>query len=254
MANSKWTREETIVAFNVYCKIPFKNSSSRHPLVMEYAKIIGRSTSALNMKIGNFGRLDPELRAQGIVGLSNGAKMEDVVWNEFHNNWSDLAYESERLIAEFQNKNFFTLDKEQSLQNPTETEKERLVKTRVSQSFFRSTILSSYNTSCCITGISIPDLLIASHIIPWSVNRTERLNPRNGLCLNSLHDKAYDKGYITIDENYKIRLSKKIEEFERIETIERMFFDYEGKEIKLPDKFLPNKEFLTFHRSTIFLG
>ena len=66
-----WTREQTIVAFNVYCKIPFKNSSSRHPEVIRYAKIIGRSPAALNMKIG--GRilegLDPQLKQKGITGL-----------------------------------------------------------------------------------------------------------------------------------------------------------------------------------------
>ena len=53
---NKWTREETLVAFNVYCKIPFKDSHSTHPMIVEYAKIIGRSPSALNMKMGNLGR------------------------------------------------------------------------------------------------------------------------------------------------------------------------------------------------------
>ncbi|MGN0231861.1 MAG: hypothetical protein ACI4A8_06585 [Muribaculaceae bacterium] len=57
-----WTREETIIAFNLYCKIPFKSSRKTHPLVIEYAKIIGRTPSALNMKIGNIGRLAPSLR------------------------------------------------------------------------------------------------------------------------------------------------------------------------------------------------
>lgn len=74
--NNNWTREETIIAFNVYCKIPFKKSSKTHPLVVKYAKIIGRTPSALNMKIGNIGRLDPDLQRQGITGLTNGATME----------------------------------------------------------------------------------------------------------------------------------------------------------------------------------
>jgi len=67
MAN--WSREQTIVALNVYCKIPFKNSSARHPLVQEYAKLLGRTAAALNFKIGNLGSYDPILRAKGIVGL-----------------------------------------------------------------------------------------------------------------------------------------------------------------------------------------
>jgi hypothetical protein len=67
MKDGNWTKEETIVAFNVYCKIPFKSSSKNHPIVIQYANVLGRSPSALNMKIGNFGRLDPELKKQGIT-------------------------------------------------------------------------------------------------------------------------------------------------------------------------------------------
>jgi putative restriction endonuclease len=81
MAKNNWTKEETIVAFNVYCKVPFKKSSKSNPTIIKYANIIGRSPSSLNMKVGNFGRLDPELKRQGIVGLSHGSKFEDEVWD-----------------------------------------------------------------------------------------------------------------------------------------------------------------------------
>ena len=102
--SNNWTKDETIIAFNVYCKIPFKSSSKTNPTIIKYANIIGRSPSALNMKVGNFGRLDPELKKQGIVGLGNGSKLDEIVWNEFNGNWEKLAFESELLIAEFQNK------------------------------------------------------------------------------------------------------------------------------------------------------
>ena len=101
MKRNNWTKEETIVAFNVYCKIPFKNSSKTNPTVIKYANIMGRSPSALNMKIGNFGRLDPELKKQGITGLANGSKLEEDVWDEFNDNWEALAFKSEQLIAMF---------------------------------------------------------------------------------------------------------------------------------------------------------
>jgi len=106
MENNKWTREETIVAFNVYCKIPFKKSSKFNPTVIEYASLIGRSPSALNMKIGNFGRLDPNLRKQGISGLSHGAKIDGIIWKEFNENWDELAFESEKIIAKLKGVNF----------------------------------------------------------------------------------------------------------------------------------------------------
>ena len=84
MANN-WTREQLIVALNVYCKIPFKNSSARHPMVQEYAKIIGRTPAALNLKIGNLGSFDPVLREKGIVGLAHTSKMDEQIWNDYLN-------------------------------------------------------------------------------------------------------------------------------------------------------------------------
>ena len=104
MPSNNWTREETIVAFNVYCKIQFKSSSKNNPIIIKYANILGRSPSALNMKVGNFGRLDPELKKQGIVGLTHGSKLEEEVWDEFNGNWEKLAYESELLISKFAQK------------------------------------------------------------------------------------------------------------------------------------------------------
>lgn len=101
MTNKPWNREETIIAFNAYCKIPFKDCSKMHPLVIEYAKLIGRSPSALNMKIGNIGRLDPDLRAKGVTGLAHGAKLEQDIWDEFYDDPERLSYESEKLIAKF---------------------------------------------------------------------------------------------------------------------------------------------------------
>ncbi|MBC6111732.1 HNH endonuclease [Pedobacter fastidiosus] len=252
MAHGDWTREQTIIAFNVYCKIQFKKSSKTNPFIIKYANIIGRSPSALNMKVGNFGRLDPELEKQGIVGLAHGAKLEKDIWAEFNNNWEALAYESELLIAKFQNKRIEEIIDNDDFEFPVGRDKEATVKLRVNQSFFRSTILSSYNLKCCITGLSIPDLLVSSHIIPWAKDINNRLNPRNGLCLNSLHDKAFDKGYLTITPDYRVKTSKFFGDFGDGKAVSEMFIKYENQLISLPDKFLPSKEFLDYHYSEIF--
>jgi putative restriction endonuclease len=244
---NKWTKEETIIAFNVYCKIPFKESSKNHPLIIHYANLLHRSPSALNMKIGNFGRLDPELKRKGISGLSNGSKLEEVVWNEFHGNWEELAVQSELLIQQMQT------DAKVLLQD-IRTEKDAVVKTRLAQGFFRETVLASYGNKCCITGINLQDFLIASHIIPWAKNEKERLNPQNGLCLNSLHDKAFDRGFISIDEQYQLILSKNLKDSLSPEICKNYFLKYENAKISLPDKFLPNQEFLEYHREHIFKG
>lgn len=205
--DNNWTREETIIAFNVYCKVPFKSSSKTNPIIIKYANIIGRSPSALNMKVGNFGRLDPELKKQGITGLINGSKLDEDVWNEFNGNWDKLAFESEKLIAKFQNKTIEEIETLKIKDFPKGEERETLFKARVNQNFFRSTILSSYNLKCCITGLPISDFLVASHIIPWSIDKDNRTNPHNGLCLNSIHDKAFDRGFITITPDYRIKVS-----------------------------------------------
>lgn len=249
MPRRNWTREETIVAFNVYCKIPFKDSHASHPEIIKYANIIGRSPSALNMKVGNFGRLDPELRKRGITGLSNGGKLEKVIWDEFHSNWDDLAFESEKLISKFQNKEIaeFTFE-----DFPVGKERETTVKARVNQSFFRSTVLSSYNSKCCITGLSIADFLVASHIKPWSKDKENRINPHNGLCLNSIHDKAFDRGFITITTDYKIMVSRYFDDYSSDKSVNDFFLRFDNQLIIKPERFLPNKEFLDYHFLNVF--
>jgi putative restriction endonuclease len=122
------------------------------------------------------------------------------------------------------------------------------VKVRVNQSIFRTIVLATYNSSCCITGINNPELLIASHILPWSKDEKNRLNPMNGLCLNVLHDRAFDAGLITISaEDYKIKVSSRLKKKNVPESIEQNFINLEGKEMFLPDKFLPAKELLKIH-------
>jgi len=125
-------------------------------------------------------------------------------------------------------------------------ERERVVKTRVNQSFFRSSILTSYNNTCCISGLKKPSLLIAGHIVPWAEDHENRLNPRNGLCLNSLHDKAFENGLITITPDYKINVSKELKK-KPSPAVKNYFLKYEGRKIGLPSRFLPDPKFLEHH-------
>lgn len=251
--DQRWTREQTIVAFNLYCKIPFNRVTSRHPEIQKVAKTIGRSVNSVKMKIGNFGSFDPELKKRGIVGLSNASKLDETVWNEFNQNWEDLAFESEKILSRFEGTDI--LEKMPAMADDffitDGIEKERLVKTRVNQNFFRQAVLSAYDFSCCITKINIPELLIASHIIPWSKAAKDRLNPRNGLCLNALHDKAFDKGLITITTDFKIKVSPKILT-KPSASVGIWIASFDGKDIVMPDRFVPTNEFLDYHNKNIF--
>lgn len=95
---------------------------------------------------------------------------------------------------------------------------------------------------------------MASHIIPWSVDHGNRVNPRNGLCLNSLHDRAFDRGYITITPDYKVKIASAISSAEKDDIAHDFFYVFDQKRINLPDKFLPSREFLDYHAHNIFRG
>lgn len=254
MAAKRWTREQTIVAFNLYCKIHFSKAVSTNPDVIKIADLIGRSPGAVAMKLGNFGSFDPELKKRGISGLKNSSKLDKEIWDEFHSDWDNLAYESEKLRAEFSDKDLDELTSNELDNIPEGRERERLVKQRVNQNFFRQSVLSAYNSKCCITGLKTPKLLIASHIKPWSLcnDKTEKTNPCNGLCLNSLHDKAFDLGLITITPDLKIKVSKRTLERDESKIVNDWFLNISGNKIKTPEKFLPSKTFLEFHNSNIF--
>lgn len=136
---------------------------------------------------------------------------------------------------------------------PEGRDKLRLIKTRANQAFFRDSILGLYERRCCITGLNIPELLVASHIVPWAKDKVNRLNPENGLCINSFHDRAFDKGFLTVTSDYTVQLSNAIFDFETKETIQKFFVDYEGIKISMPERYYPSRDFLDYHHTNIFI-
>ncbi|MEW6108955.1 MAG: hypothetical protein AB1632_07310 [Nitrospirota bacterium] len=95
-----WSEQELIVAFNLYCKLPFGQFHNNNTKVIELAKILGRTPSSVSLKLCNFARLDPIHQKRGIRGMSHGSKLEEKIWNEFNQNWEELAYQSEIILAE----------------------------------------------------------------------------------------------------------------------------------------------------------
>lgn len=239
--------------FNLYCKIPFQRSSQNHPEVIKIANLIGRTPSAVNLKIGNFGSFDETLKAKGIVGLTHASRLDKEIWDEFNGKWDELAFLSEQLIAKLNNTDIETIENEELKNIPHGSTRVMNVKQRVNQDFFRKAVITSYHNACCITGISTSDLLIASHIKPWSESdEIEKTNPKNGLCLNALHDKAFDKGFLTVTPDYKIHISSEIKDIYGGAVVERYFTTYSEKKILAPEKFAPCKEFLEYHNDKVF--
>ena len=247
-----WTRDELILAINLYCKLPFGRLHRLNPEVVNLANIIHRTPSSVALKLVNFASLDPSLKSRGIKGASNASKLDNEIWNEFFNRLDILPYESETLLARFQNTTVEELNfiSEDELPKNGKT-REQTVRVRVNQSFFRSTVLAAYNFTCCITKIDQPELLIAGHIRPWGIDEVNRLNPRNGLAINALHDKAFESGFITITPDYRIKISPIILK-QKNKIIYDYFGRYEDTEMNLPSRFLPDPEFLRYHNNDRF--
>ena len=169
----KWTREHLLVALNLYCKLPFGSFDRDNAVVKEVATKMGRTSNSLAMKLCNLASLDPVQRARGIKGLEGASRQDRQMWNEFHANLSVLGAESEQLLHDL-----FTKDETKEVDflqrdivrvapiGPTETQ--ATVKARRGQQFFRQAVLNAYDVRCCISGINVPRLLVASHIKPWA--------------------------------------------------------------------------------------
>lgn len=142
-----WTKDELVLAINLYCTLPFGKMHSRNPEIIKLASLINRTSGSLAYKLVNFASLDPSLKARGIKGASNTSKLDKEVWDEFFQNTSNLPFHSEVLRANLENRN---LDEENGVFTNSIREgktKEQLVKVRVNQSFFRKSILASYNNN-----------------------------------------------------------------------------------------------------------
>ncbi len=251
MPNRDWNREELIVAFNLYCKIPFGRIHIRNPLVIELANAIGRTPSAVSWKLANFARLDPALQKRKVSGATHGAKAEIEIWNEFSTNWEKLAFESERILSQITNT---PMAIEEALEFPEGLTREALIRVRVNQGFFRAAVLAAYDVRCCITGLATPQLLTASHIVPWSIDATNRTNPRNGLCLNAIHDRAFDCGLLTVTPQFLVKISPKLRKTRTDKAAQRFLHEYEGVTISLPRRFVPSADFLRYHNEEVFLS
>ncbi|HWZ15898.1 MAG TPA: HNH endonuclease [Mucilaginibacter sp.] len=244
-----WTREESILAINLYCKIPFGQMHSRNADVIDLANLIDRTPGSVARKLGNFASFDPKLRERGVRGLENASKLDEQIWQEYMHDWDEQFIESEKLLAKkkhttIEKLNYIDLD---NLKEVESKEKERLVIVRVNQSLFRKMVLTNFNNKCCITGIMQPELIVASHILPWSKDKGNRLNPKNGLALNPLHDKAFDCGLITITTDLKIKVSSIFLKSQDVPSIKQNFIDYDGKSLIEPQKFFPDIEFIKIH-------
>jgi len=255
----RWTREELLVVLNFYFKIPFGKVSSKQPAVIALAAKMGRTPGSISMKVGNFASFDPAHQIRGVGGLPGASRLDREVWDEFQANPVELVPLSQQLFDAL-----FTESTEESTEvipgdgirvrkvsppDGTDTESVGVAKRRRGQNFFREIVLNNYANRCGLTGLPFRELLVASHILPWAGHERERLNVRNGICLNRLHDAAFDLGLIGFDDELRLRLSARVQEAPCSEPVRRQFQDFESVSLHLPpDSFPPDPAFLARHR------
>lgn len=258
MRNDRWTREQLKLAFHLYCQLPFGKLHSRNAEIVELAQLIGRTPGAVAMKLVNFASLDPAITSTGRAGLGNAGSLDREIRNEFHADWEGLAVECNRLrneLAESKGQvptSVLDTDEAAGLEDFTGETRRVVIEQRIKQHFFRRAVLSSYRGRCCMSGLSEPRLLVASHIVPWRKDKENRLNPSNGLCLSAIHDKAFDKGLITLSDDFRVLVSTELQRSEDT-FIKSVILPLNGRAIELPERFVPDTDFIARHRADEFV-
>ena len=242
-----WTRDELLVALGLYLRLPFGQLHRGNPEIIQHAALLDRTPSALAMKLTNLASLDDSLERSG---LRNASRADRQLWAELQADWSATA----NAIAEA-NARIGAVPQSDDDPPPTGTGEDVVAETKVrrGQALFRATVLSAYGNRCCITGLAETQLLVASHIRPWRDAPDVRLDPRNGLCLNALHDRAFDRGLITFDDHLRLMVSPALRDL-RNEYVRLSFTEMDGRSLRTPEKFAPDPLALAYHREHIFVG
>ena len=242
MARAPWTREQLIEVLKLYCRTPFGRLHSRNPDIVALAKIIDRTPGAVAMKATNFASLDPTISQSG---MGNVSALDRVVWEDFFAHMDRYVQDSDLRVSE----NGFEEIGQASYgaDFPIGEDIPTLSKSRKNQGFFRDMILASYDSRCALTDVSNAELLVASHIVPWASDEKLRTNPQNGICLNALHDRAFDRGLISLSDDFSVLYSPLLSG----ESGTR-FREFTNEKLKPPKRFKPDTQFLNYHRTHIF--
>jgi len=246
---TNWTRQQTLAALHIYQQLQFGQLHARHPKIKQLAEWIDRSPGSVALKLCNLASLDPQIVASGRKGMGNVSAQDRKIWEDLQDNWDKVAREAADEYGRLAINHGVVADAD-LLEAPFMEEgrtRSATVQVRVDQARFRRAVLASYNTTCCISGLRHEKLVIASHIIPWSEDSRNRLNPHNGLCLSALHDKAFDQGLFTIMPDLRVRVSAKLRAYEDDAFIYDSLIKFDNQPIITPGRFMPNATFLTHH-------
>jgi len=247
-AARRWSRDEAMLVFRLYCELPFGQMDHRNADVIRVAALIQRTPSSVAMKLANFAHLDPAMRDRGIRGMANVSALDREIAEQFAMNW-EASVEATSAAS-------MVTDEPETLAvlEGIPTEARVVARVRLTQSFFRRTVLASYDFTCSACAISRPALLNAGHIKPWSTDEKARTNPRSGISFCVLHDRAFDRGLITVLPSYELRVTADLMGLSAIPVARAAFSDLAGSRIRLPSKFQPHREFIEYHNVHVYKG
>jgi len=241
-----------IVTLDLYCRTPFGRLHRSNPDVVALAKAIGRTPSAVAMKLANFASFDPIQQKRGIHGLSNAGKEDRLVWQEFQSNWSSLALAGATIKDRFGIGITPVSEADIQAKQNAPSEAVRQSKVRLVQGFFRDTVLASYVCACSFCGLCLTEMLTASQLIPWSSDEWRRADPRNGIALCAFHDRAFDRGLMTVRCDMTIVVSERAKTKAVTPMQEVGFILMDGAPIRMPARFAPDPVALEYHNKHVF--
>jgi putative restriction endonuclease len=259
MANV-WSEEELLAAMYLYTILPFGRLHKGTPEIIQLASRLGRTPSSVSMKLVNFASLDPAHQARGVKGLSGASRADRAVWSQFTARWGESV---ERAADVYDALMSAPAEESAPVEPPVETPLSeppagptgvtRATRARRGQEWFRRALDAAYDRRCAVTGCDLPELLVASHIARWADDEPNRLNPRNGLLLSTLHDRAFEKGHLALSDDYRVLISTKVRQTAD-PFLRQSLVVYHNEPIRRPSRFLPDPSLLRQHRETRFLG
>lgn len=248
-----WTEDEVRDALALYLRTDFGRLHSRNPDIIELAEQLDRTPNAVALKLVNLAAIDDSIPQQG---MANASKVDRQIWAEFLHDPKKVIEAYNRQAAKRLSADRFDEAHEQAQGVAVEGvdfdytragERRTEATQRIGQNFFRDIVLTSYGERCALTGINDKRLLNASHILAWKDDFKNRVNPSNGICLNALHDRAFDRHLITFDDDYSLLIAPNLPDVTK-EVLGRV----ESEKLTLPTRFLPDPKFLEQHRKIYY--
>jgi putative restriction endonuclease len=237
-----WTSIEVREALALYLVTDFGRFHSRNPDIMRLATRLDRTASAVALKLTNLAALDDSLPQKG---MANASATDRAVWAEFLQNPLDVEAAYTRQTAPPLREVAEAPAQFDHLGGQTT----RVIQARRGQALFRDMVLTSYKSRCALTGAEDPRILNASHILPWSDHPDHRMWPTNGICLNALHDRAFDRHLISFDADWRMMIAPQVP----VETRRLLERVTDGR-LRMPGRFQPDAGFMARHRARFQAG